>query len=86
MFTFFTLLVAFAALGLAAWLRERVVRLEAEVAALRARGARRRKNFFEGEYRGRAGRGDAPRDGCLRAADRIPCTAGGPRPSARYTF
>ncbi|MEO8054881.1 MAG: DUF2339 domain-containing protein, partial [Acidobacteriota bacterium] len=37
MFTFFALLVAFAALALAAWLRERVVRLESEVAALRAR-------------------------------------------------
>lgn len=36
MFSFFTLLVAFAALGLAAWLRERVVRLEYEVSALRA--------------------------------------------------
>ena len=36
MFTFFTLLVAFAALGLAAWLRERVVRLENEVRRLSA--------------------------------------------------
>ncbi|HEY3351237.1 MAG TPA: DUF2339 domain-containing protein [Thermoanaerobaculia bacterium] len=42
MFSLFTLLVAFAALGLAAWLRERVVRLENEVAALRARGEEER--------------------------------------------
>lgn len=42
MFTFFALLVAFAALGLAAWLRERVVRLEHEVRALRARGEEER--------------------------------------------
>ncbi len=37
MLAFLALLAAFGALGLAAWLRERVVRLEAEVAALRAR-------------------------------------------------
>jgi hypothetical protein len=41
-FSFLAFLVAFAALGLAAWLRERVVRLESEVRALRAPKERER--------------------------------------------